>query len=341
MERIKFSKSEIDNVKSISGPIGMPVFSYETPVTPGENMRMLFEKQMPMWIPRFDDYGPMPILVNPDYTAKMFGGRDMFGVEWERVSVGFGTMVRPGHPLVTDINRWEDYVQMPDPDSWDWDSNYEEVKKAADPDKLTNVIFYTGFFERLISLMDFADAAVALIDEDQQEGVHRLFRTCCDIYKKILLQYKRFGANVITFHDDWGSQRAPFFSPDTVREMLLPYIKRIVDFIHTNGMYFDFHCCGKVEELVPLMIEAGMDAWSAQNINDFELVRKNHGEDIILVINPDVDPALNADENALNAAARAYIGRFGRKGALMQSLFVMPPEIDKHIYMESRKAYCG
>lgn len=341
MERIRFSMTEIDNAKSVTGPLGMPVISYGTPVTPGVNMRMLFEKQIPLWVPRFDDYGPMPILVNPDYTAKMFGGRDMFGVEWERVAAGFGTMVRPGNPLVPDISRWEDYVVMPDPDSWDWDKNLEEIKKVADPERMTNVIFFTGFFERLISLMDFAGAAVALIDEDQKEGVHRLFGRCCDIYEKILLQYKRLGADVVTFHDDWGSQRAPFFSSDTVREMLLPYIKRIIGFVHGKGMYFDFHCCGKVEPLVPLMIEAGMDAWSAQNINDFDLIRKKYGEAIILVINPDVDPLQNADENALEEAARDYIERFGKKGALMQSLFVMPPEIDKHIYKESRKAYCG
>ena len=170
MERIRFSMTEIDNAKSVTGPLGMPVISYGTPVTPGVNMRMLFEKQIPLWVPRFDDYGPMPILVNPDYTAKMFGGRDMFGVEWERVAAGFGTMVRPGNPLVPDISRWEDYVVMPDPDSWDWDKNLEEIKKVADPERMTNVIFFTGFFERLISLMDLPGRQSRLLTKTKRKA---------------------------------------------------------------------------------------------------------------------------------------------------------------------------
>ena len=30
----------------------------------------------------------------------------------------------------------------------------------------------------------------------------------------------------VMFHDDWGSQRAPSFSPATCREMIVPYLKR-------------------------------------------------------------------------------------------------------------------
>ncbi|MDR1028886.1 MAG: hypothetical protein LBL63_05640, partial [Clostridiales Family XIII bacterium] len=87
-------------------------------------------------------------------------------------------------------------------------------------------------------------------------------------------------------HDDWGGQYSPFFSPATVREMILPYLKRIVDFLHARGMYLHFHSCGKIELLVPAMIEAGVDVWCGQPINDRLAVLKEYGGRIKLEAEP-------------------------------------------------------
>ncbi len=116
MERIKFSMSEIDNATAAVTPFGMKLTVFDTPITPGENMRLLFEGQTPMWVPRFTEFGPMVITANPEYKARMEGGQDMFGILWETAEGGFGTMVRPGNPAVKDINSWENFVVMPDPD---------------------------------------------------------------------------------------------------------------------------------------------------------------------------------------------------------------------------------
>ena len=345
MERIKFSMSEIDNMTTRENVFGMKTNIYDTPITPRENMRLLFEKKLPMWIPRYSDFGPMAITANPDNGARMKGGEDMFGVPWETGEGGFGTMVRPGDSKVADINRWEEFVTMPDPASWDWAANLERVKEIADPDRMTDALFFTGFFERLISFMDFANAAVALIDDDQKPGVHRLFGKLCEIYETILAEYKKLGVDVVTLHDDWGSQRAPFFSEATIREMILPYFKRIVKFVHDNGMFFDFHSCGKLETLVPLMIEAGVDCWSGQDINDYTLVKRLYGDKLILVDAPSIGlpqgkAAEDIDEARLLAEAEAFIEGVAKDGGCMLA-FMVGPEIDKYIYILGRKAYCG
>lgn len=76
--------------------------------------------------------------------------------------------------------------------------------------------------------------------------------------------------------------------------MLLPYVKRVVEFCHRRGMYFEFHSCGKIEPLVPLMIEAGMDSWGGQPINDKWKLYEQYGDRICLTIN--TDPELSAEE---------------------------------------------
>ena len=55
---------------------------------------------------------------------------------------------------------------------------------------------------------------------------------------------------------------------DTHAEMILPYFKRFVNKVHELGMRFELHSCGKGQDLVPAMIEAGVDMWLPQPMND-------------------------------------------------------------------------
>ncbi len=65
----------------------------------------------------------------------------------------------------------------------------------------------------------------------------------------------------VVLHDDWGGQRSPFFSLQLCREMIVPYLKHIADHCHSKGLWFQQHCCGKNEMLVPAMLDAGVDMW--------------------------------------------------------------------------------
>jgi hypothetical protein len=122
----------------------------------------------------------------------------------------------------------------------------------------------------MISFMDFENAAVALVDDDQKDAVHALLDALVDCYIDIFTRsYNAYPFESLNFHDDWGSQRAPFFSLDVAMEMLVPHMKRVTDFCHNDlGVKFDLHSCGKNELLVPAYIAAGIDSWSGQPMND-------------------------------------------------------------------------
>ena len=65
---------------------------------------------------------------------------------------------------------------------------------------------------------------------------------------------------IFTSGTDFGSQQAPFVSPDTYAELFMPFNKRLNDWIHANTPWKSFiHTCGAVEPLIPLFIEAGFD----------------------------------------------------------------------------------
>ncbi len=59
---------------------------------------------------------------------------------------------------------------------------------------------------------------------------------------------------------DFGTQCAPFLSPQSYRELYLPHHKRMNDWVHANTSWKTFmHSCGSIEPLIDHFIEAGFD----------------------------------------------------------------------------------
>ncbi len=107
--------------------------------------------------------------VNPDNIARGFvyeagargmgpkdyGGPDMFGIEWEYIESVGGSMVRPGKPYIEDANEIKEKIKFPDIDSWDWEGSAEANKMYLNPNSANCMWFLNGWYERLISFMDF------------------------------------------------------------------------------------------------------------------------------------------------------------------------------------------
>ncbi len=330
---------------------GRPI--YDTPIAPKENLFMSLRHEKPLWMP-MGDGTTMICPAVPDNIARAFvfetekvpneigivGGFDMFGVEWEYVPTAGGSMVRGGTPKVPDITEWEKYVTIPNLDEIiDWKTISERNKDYGSPRKALSVQILNGLFERLISFMDMSGALVALVDEDEQEGVHRLFDKLCDFYDDYMKHYvEYFHAEHFVFHDDWGSQRAPFFSYDTVEEMLLPYLKRIAASAHKYGCFFELHSCGKNQTLAPLMAEAGVDAWQPQPMNDFEMIYKSIEGQMAVVIPLDkyVTPEMDKVEMAEKLAAFVEQHPCAHAGT-----WTAPEGALEQLYIASRKYFCG
>jgi hypothetical protein len=265
-----------------------------------------------------------PIII-PDNVARGFvieaasidndtqaGGKDMFGVQWEWVPQVMGSMVRDTlPPLVPDLREWEKYVIFPNLDDYDWEGSAQGNASFFKADREYIIWVMNGLFERLISFVGFENAAIALIDDDVKPHVQRLFDRLCDFYEDLIGRYKKYyPVSAIFFHDDWGGQRSPFFSVDTVREMLLPHLKRLVAYTHSLGLLFDFHSCGKIEVFVPLMIEAGVDIWSGQEINDKPAVIREHRGKILVKAGPKNLAFGSNPEEAVRAATEDFVRKY-------------------------------
>ena len=299
------------------GPrLEMPVFN--APITAAENFLRAVRTKDPLFLPDYRHFQGFGISIFPDVEARGFimdgskprfhpeGFPDMFGVRWMYSPDIGGSMVVPGKPKLSCIAQWRD-LEWPNIDSWDWEGQQQISKDyIKNPELLIKPTIFTGYFERLISLLDFENAAMALIDEDEQEEVHAFLDKLSDLYCAIIDKYSQyFGIQALCVHDDWGSQRAPFFSLNTAREMLVPYIKKVTDHAHSRGIIYDMHCCGKIESVFPAMAEAGIDVWSGQHMNDKEMLYQAYGDKVLIgVETPNITAEMSKDE--VDAIAREY-----------------------------------
>jgi hypothetical protein len=333
--------------------------SYYTPIQPVENFRLMLEGKVPFWMPTDEDTFTIIPRIIPDNVARGYvmdaeplaleenGGIDMFGIEWEYVPTVGGSMVKPGNPKVADICDWEKIITFPNLDDYDWEGSAAKNAPYLEKnrDKLIETWIFNGLFERLISFLDFEAAAMALLDEEQQEAVHKLFDKLCNFYDDLIGRYQKYyGTQLILFHDDWGSQRAPFFSLATCREMLVPYLKRVAESCHKRGMYINFHCCGKNEMLVPAMIEAGVDMWIPQSMNDFDMLVKEYGDKICLGSRMSLLPPETPDEDVV-AAATAFVTRYKgctrvfSSGAMFARTNPAMAKLMREVYFQTREEY--
>jgi len=59
---------------------------------------------------------------------------------------------------------------------------------------------------------------------------------------------------------DFGTQLGPFCSPQTYRDLYMPFHKALNDWVHANTGWKTFmHSCGGILPLIPDIIEAGFD----------------------------------------------------------------------------------
>ena len=350
--KIMFQESEMQSGEEYKLPIpGAPgILKPAYPIPPRENYKRTLVGE-PVWLPSDMElfmFSPATIGENvvrgmvtdtKRVSPEEFGGKDFFGVEWVYVPDQRGSMVKPGNPLMEEAGEWREKVIFPDMSTWDWEECAARNKPLLSQGKMIKTPLYTGFFERLVSFMDMEGALVALIDEEQQDDVKELFDRLADFYIEYITNMKRyFGVEIVWFHDDWGSQRAPMFSYQTVEEMILPALKKVVDGVHKAGVIFEFHSCGMIEPLVPLIVQAGCDQWDGQEMNNKAELSKTYRGRLGIEVQAPLRPEMTDEE--MRECVRTILDQHA-PGIFLGKTFRADPRLTPIAYEESRKKYCS
>lgn len=316
---------------------------FHTPITPKENFARMMRNEKPMWIPSYYvDFNFIQPLIMDDARARWQGGKDWFGIEWQYEPLTNAGMVKPGTRRLSDITKWEEELEFQDLSLIDWESDFKEnYENKIDPDRPTMFVIVNGLFERTADLTSFEDAFCYLLEEP--EALQAFYTRLSDWLIGLMeIAHKYYGADVITFHDDMGTQRSPFFSTELFREIMLPHYKKITDACHKMGMYVNFHSCGCIEPHLPAVIDAGFDCWEGQdNSNDKKKTMEEYGDRLVQSSNFVPTPGMTMEEAA--DVLRGWVHELGSKGRFLIWLNTTEEpyltEGSRVIYEESRRMF--
>jgi len=106
-------------------------------------------------------------------------------------------------------------------------------------------------------------------------------------YWKLMLKELGDLVDIVSVGDDMATQKSLIISPELYRSMLKPLHRELCGFIRENAktpIFINFHSCGAVKELIPDLIEIGINSLhpvqvSAAGMETKEL-KKEFGKDL-------------------------------------------------------------
>lgn len=109
----------------------------------------------------------------------------------------------------------------------------------------------------------------------------------CDLSISMLdmLWEKGYTFDEVWWFDDMAYRNGMIFSKEMWRAIVRPYQKRTVDWAHAHGIKAHLHCCGRILELIPELIELGIDALNPLEVKagmNPVAIKKEYGRDLVL-----------------------------------------------------------
>lgn len=316
-------------------PCKMPDLDY--PITPKENLKMVFEHKVPVWLPNtnrdMQSTAPVTDMAHPPMGQS---GKDWFGQSWEWVDQVGGHMIAADSWKITEMEDWENQLVIPDLDKFDFSVGAEEAEARIDRDRMVRYQMSSTMFERMLDLAEPVDAMCFLASEP--ESAKKFFDTIADFRIKLIdkLVDEWIPIDIITLSDDWGTQLSSFISPEMYDALIFPGIKRIYEHVRSKGMYCALHSCGNIGNLVPYFSRLDFAFWEAQSNNDLIALKEQFGDKINfrLIFNRPLMETPGVTDEEVDASIHEFVTTMGKGGGCLANIWSPDPHVYTHTIQE-------
>ena len=203
-----------------------------------------------------------------------------------------------------------------------------------------------GVFERAWAIRGMEDLlADAAAEPDAAEA---LFERVAEHQMQILELVLELPVDGVRFSDDWSDQRGIMLGPDRWRTMLKPRVARLYGKAKSAGKFTLQHCCGNLSDVVPDLIEIGLDVLQSvqPEAMDVYKLKRDYGRDITFwggVGSQSILPFGTPDQ--IRAEVRKLVTEMGRGGGYIlgpaKSVLADTPPANFAALLESFLEYSG
>lgn len=226
------------------------------------------------------------------------------GIVWP----GLPTDTTAAPPTVGPIQSWDDLEEYAWPRLADVDFSDVEWFEKNLPDNI-GMWAMTYLFQQVSNLLGFETLCMMLhLDRGLVQAVIDKVATFFIEYTDVLCQFSRVAA--INVGDDMGHKTGTLISPDDIRELFLPWHKRIIGKAHEYGKLAIFHICGQVDVIMDDLIDSvGIDAkHSTQDlIEPMARTKEKWGHRVALLGGIDVDVITRATTREVRTYTRGIL----------------------------------
>lgn len=200
--------------------------------------------------PYGNDFAGAGMAPSPD--ARPGNGPDEWGAVWENIGI-----CRMGEVKEYPLKDWSQFDRMAIPDirekrRWEGLSNARE--RAGDHYLLCNGI---SLYERVHFVRGLENTWMDIYEYPAE--LRRFIDVLVDMNIYAIERYAEAGGDGYMWCDDWGLQDRLMISPDKWREIWRPAYSRVYEAAHAAGMQTFLHSCGYILDILPDLIDIGLD----------------------------------------------------------------------------------
>jgi len=208
-----------------------------------------------------------------------------------------------------------DAYPWPEPDHLDY-AVYERLDKEL-PDGMKMIVCGPGgVLENVIRLMGYDALCMMTVDDpDLAKQVFDAVGSRLVRHYELAAQFDSVGA--LISNDDWGFKTQTMLSPETFRELLIPWHKKIAAACHAAGKPVILHSCGNLKAVMDDIIDdIGYDGKHSyeDTIQPVEQAYEQYHERIAIMGGLDLDFVCRETPANVAKRARAMLERSASRG---------------------------
>ncbi len=184
---------------------------------------------------------------------------DYWGIRAVHLKASHGSYDMHVHNPLWDAQCLEDMKKhdWPSTDMYDYSVLAEQAKRAEG-----YLVLYEGadLFTRPCILRNIENVLLDMVE--RPEMAHFLFDKFTTFYcedARRAIEAAEGKVDLFCEWSDYGTQRGLMVSVSMFNEFLAPYLKRLIDTVHEYGVKFMLHSCGAIYDLIPTLINLGID----------------------------------------------------------------------------------